>query len=156
MERFTQRGMLVIPNPVREKHPGAGKSLVVCQLFCPQGHNIISPRAVFNGHPGILIEVRKGDQRGLVALSPIYGSMSRITLDIEVQKGEILDLHCPICGVKLPTHSPCNCGAEMIAFFTTPDQDYSNCIGICNRVDCINSQIIINDELISLSLLDTF
>ena len=155
MERFNERGMLIIPNPAKET-AAAEKILVVSTLFCPNGHSLISSRAVFNGYPGILIKVRKGTHQGLMALSPIYGSRARISLDIKLKKGDIVDLHCPVCDIILPVHSPCSCGADLIAFFPTQPSDFTNCIALCNRVDCINSHVLINDEVISLSMIDAF
>ncbi len=155
MERFNERGMLIIPNPVHET-AATEKILVVGRLFCPNGHSLISNRAVFNGYPGIMVRVRTGQKEGLVALSPIYGSKTRIAMDIDLVKGEIVDLYCPHCDVLLPVHSPCSCGADLIAFFPTRDVDFTDCVAICNRVDCINSRILINDEVISLSMLDAF
>ena len=155
MERFNERGMLIIPNPIHEQAE-AKKTLVVSRLFCPNGHSLISTRAVFNGYPGIVVMARSGQKQGLIALSPLYGSKARISLDIDLESGEIVELHCPVCDILLPVHSPCSCGAELIAFFPTPDADFTNCVAICNRVDCINSHILINDELISLSMIDAF
>ncbi|MBN2298213.1 MAG: hypothetical protein JXM72_06440 [Deltaproteobacteria bacterium] len=147
--------MLIIPNPVRER-TAADKILVVCSLFCPDGHNLISSRAVFNGYPGILVKASKGSKQGLIALSPVYGSTARISLDIDLVVGEIMDLHCPVCDILLPVHSPCSCGADLVAFFPTKKSDFTDCIAICNRVGCINSHILINDEVISLSMVDAF
>ena len=155
MERFNERGMLIIPNPVKQAE-AAQKILVVSTLYCPNGHNLISSRAVFNGYPGILVKVGKGGNYGLMALSPIYGSQARISLDIELEKDDILDLYCPVCDTILPVHSPCSCGANLIAFFPTRESDFTNCVAICNRVDCVNSHVLINDEVISISMIDAF
>ena len=155
MERFNERGMLIIPNPVREKTV-TDKILVVSRVFCPNGHNLISHRAVFNGYPGILVKAAKGVKQCLVALSPVYGSTAWIALDSELDNGEIMNLHCPICDILLPIHSPCSCGADLVAFFPTQHSDFTDCIAVCNRVGCVNSHILINDEVISLSMIDTF
>jgi len=155
MERFNERGMLIIPNPIQERVE-TKKILVVSRLYCPNGHSLISSRAVFNGYPGIMVRVKKGDVSGLIALSPVYGSKARISIDIDLESGEIMDLYCPVCDVLLPVHSPCQCGADLVAFFPTTDADFTNCVAICNRVDCVNSHILINDEVISLSMIDAF
>ena len=155
MERFNERGMLIIPNPILSRSE-TDKILVVSRLYCPDGHSLMSTRAVFNGYPGIMIKVKKGDRNGLIALSPIYGSKARISVDIDLESGEVVDLHCPVCDIPLPVYSPCRCGADLVAFFPTTDADFTNCVAICNRVDCINSQILINDEVISLSMIDAF
>jgi len=156
MERFNKRGMLIIPNPIMAKDAVHEKSLVVGQLYCPEGHDLINRRVVFNGYPGILIKVQRGSVTGMVGMSPICGDHARISIDIDLSSGEIMEFICPVCGTSLLRHSQCSCGADLIAFFTEPMVDFTNCIGICSRVDCKNSQILINDELVSLSMIDTF
>lgn len=155
MERFNERGMLIIPDPAHERSD-TDKILVVGRLFCPNGHSLISDRVAFNGYPGIMVRVRRGDRNGLIALSPIYGSKARISIDIDLESGEVMDLYCPVCDILLPVHSPCRCGANLIAFFPTKDADFTNCVAICNRIDCINAHILINDEVVSLSMIDAF
>lgn len=154
MGRFNKRGMLIIPNPMEEKINPAQKVIVHKGLYCPKGHNLVSSRAIFNGYPGIMIKVEQENKSGLVAVSPIYGDKSRISIDIDLISGQVLKIFCPTCNIELPTYSTCNCGADLITFFLTPDADYSNCIGICNRVDCVQSQIIESGELVSLSRID--
>ncbi len=155
MERFDEKGMLIIPNPIVKKTAEREKVLVVVECFCQNGHNLVSPRAVFNGHPGIIIRVKKDRKRGLIALSPVYGEKARIALDIDLVSGEVLDLHCPACDARLLKHSPCICGADMIALFTTPAANFSDCIGVCNRIDCPQAKIINSGELIALSMVES-
>ena len=150
MERFNSRGMLLIPNPLAPG-PAPRKVLVMRQLYCPAAHELISPRVHFHTYPGILIRARAASGEGLVGLSPIYGDRSRIALDIDFTTGEIRELSCPTCGAPLPVHSPCPCGADLVSLFTTPQADFADCIGICNRVDCPQAHIILNDELIRLA-----
>jgi hypothetical protein len=147
--------MMIIPNPIKEEPRKAETILIVNELYCPEGHNLVSGRAVFNGYPGILLKVRKEQTSGLVALSPIYGEKCRISIDIDLQSGEIYELYCPQCNVVLPAHSPCSCGANLVTLFLSPNKDFSDCIGICNRVDCTNSKIMESGKLISLSMVDT-
>ena len=155
MKRFDEKGMMIIPNPIKEEPGIPEKILVVKELYCPQGHNLVNVRAIFNGYPGILLRVRKGQKSGLVALSPIYGEKCRISIDIDLESGEMYELLCPQCGIALPVHSPCSCGADLVTFFLSADKDYSDCIGICNRVDCTNAKILESGKLISLSMIDS-
>jgi hypothetical protein len=154
MKRFDEKGMMIIPNPIKEEAVKAEKVLVVKEVYCPQGHNLVSGRAVFGKYPGILLKVKKGNAAGFVALSPIYGEKCRISIDVDLKSGEICDLFCPECGIKLPIHSQCSCGAHLVALFLSPEQDFSDCIGICNRVDCTNSKILEGGQMISLSMID--
>ena len=156
-QRFNEKGMMIFPNPIKTRTPRAKKVLVVKNLFCPNKHSLITDRVKFNGHSGILIKIQKKQKTGLLALSPVYGEQNRISLDIDLSSGEILRLFCPACDTELPIHTPCSiCGANLVSFFLTRDVDYANCIGICNRVDCVNASIIESGNLFSLSMIDSF
>ncbi|PIS30011.1 MAG: hypothetical protein COT43_02720 [Candidatus Marinimicrobia bacterium CG08_land_8_20_14_0_20_45_22] len=155
MERFDSKGMMIMPNPLKSEIAGKKKVLIVDQLFCQNGHNLISKRAIFNGYPGLLIKVRQDDDAGLIALSPFYGENSRFTLDIDLIDQKILSLMCPVCGVEMPVISPCNCGGNLVAFFLTKECDFRNCVGICTRVNCSNSHIVHSGELITRSMLES-
>jgi hypothetical protein len=155
MEHFDEKGMLILPNPAAgQGSTPAPRVLVVTHCFCPNGHDLVSRRACFNNHPGILLRVRGRGGDGLVALSPVYGEKCRVSLDVELAEGEVLDLSCPTCGAALPAYAPCPCGAQLSTLFQTPRPDYSNCIGVCNRVGCVNAEVKREGELIVLSMLD--
>ena len=154
MERFDKKGMIVIPNPVR-KAAGTVKVLIIRELFCPDGHSLISERTVFNGYPGILLGVGLNENKGLVALSPICGDKTRISLDIDLPEDRIVNLFCPTCGINLPRYATCGCGADLTALFLTCDASFSDCIGVCNRIGCINARFVTSGELISETMLET-
>jgi hypothetical protein len=153
MERFDKKGMIIIPNPVL-KATGTMKVLIVRKLFCQAGHSLISERAVFNGYPGILIGIALNESKGLVALSPIYGDKTRISLDIDLPEDRIGNLFCPTCGIDLPRYATCGCGADLTALFLTCDASFADCIGVCNRIGCINARFITSGELISETMLE--
>ena len=154
MKRFDKKGMLIIPNPMQKKALEHPKVYVIRELFCPNGHDLVSDRAVFGDYCGIVIKARQGGREGLVALSPLYGEKSRVAIDIELVSGETLEILCPHCDIELPVYSHCGCGADLVAFFLAPEPDFAHCIGVCNRVDCINAQIIKSGELVSLAMID--
>ncbi len=136
-ERFDEKGMLIIPRPKSYILPEQKEVMVIAHCYCPQGHDLVSSRAMFNGRSGILLKVKKDHRRGLIALSPIYGDKTRVSLDIDLVSGELLQLLCPMCSISLPVYTQCNrCGGEVIALFTTPALEFSDCVGVCNRVDC--------------------
>jgi hypothetical protein len=152
-ERFDSKGMLIIPDPRRRHLEEAPKVLMITHAYCPVGHDLISVRASFNGHPGLLIRVKKGTRKGTIALSPIYGEKVRVALDIDLESGELVKLHCPFCDAALPVHSPCpSCGGEMIALFSLPEADFANCVAVCNRVDCPNASLIQGGMLVARSM----
>ena len=154
MKRFDSKGMLIIPNPASAEHISKQKKiLLVKECYCQNGHNLISKQAAFDNFDGIIIKVRRGDEEGLVALSPVYGNKSRISLNVTPVDEQIWEIYCPHCDVKLPVYSECACGGNMIALFTDRDADFSNCIGICNRIGCYNSRIQQSNELLTMSMI---
>lgn len=153
MKIFTDRGMLLIPNPIKLITPD-DKTLVATRLFCHNGHSLMTTRALFNGHAGIGIKIRTLDGEGMIYASPIYGDRSRVCPELELRDGEDLELCCPTCGEKLPVYAPCKCGGQLIALFPDEHADFANSVGICNRVGCYKSQVIINNELLTMATLE--
>ena len=149
MKRFNSQGMLLFPNPIRKSTFSRTKQmLLITECYCPNGHNLINDRAIFDGHPGIMLRIRRQGKEGLVALSPVYGFKSRISMDQPLYTDETWEVFCPQCDAALPSYSKCTCEGDMIALFLDRKADFSNCILICNRIDCFNSSIRYQDELI--------
>lgn len=153
MNRFDAKGMIVVPNPVQGRS-GTEKMLIVRELFCQAGHALISERALFNGYPGILLGIGLNDVRGLVALSPVWGDKTRVSVDIDLPVDRIVNLFCPTCGIELPRYATCGCGAELTALFLNLNASFNDCIGVCNRVGCMNSRFVTHGELVSETMLE--
>ena len=152
MEPADPKGIKILPNPVARQMNGKRGVLVVTECYCPNGHSLMHPRASFNGHPGILLKVQGEKGAGHVVLSPVYGEKSRIALEVDLTEGEKLEVSCPFCETVFPMMGPCPCGAELVALNTTPVPDDDNCLGICNRVGCIHSEVRSRGDLILLSM----
>ena len=148
MSRFNAKGMWRFPKKRRSDEDD--DILVVKKCFCPNGHNLVSSRVEFKGYNGIMIKVTKNGETGFLAVSPLCGDKSKLTLDIDLSDGEILKLLCPVCDVPLPVYAPCDCGGDMITLFADDKGNYCNCIGICNRVGCSHAEIKNPDELFAL------
>lgn len=153
MSIFDNKGMMVFPNPKKDISNNE-KIIVVKECFCKNGHNLISKRVNFNGFNGIYLKVKFQDKTGFVGLSPVFGDKSRIFVDIEIKKNDILEILCPHCDSPLAVYSNCSCGAKILAIFTTQKLEFSDCIGICNKVDCVNSEIISENQMFTLSMID--
>lgn len=149
MKIFNKEGMLIIPDPKGAELKPVKKILFVDECYCQNGHSLMNSRASFNGLPGIMLKVKAKDRKGLVALSPIYGDKSKISLDIDLHDKELIELSCPICDSLLPAYSTCSCGADLAALFLSKEIDFNNCIGICSRVNCFNSEIKSSSELLN-------
>ncbi|MCZ7554822.1 MAG: hypothetical protein M5R41_00285 [Bacteroidia bacterium] len=154
MSIFDKKGMMIFPTPLPADYRESKHVLVVQECYCQQGHNLINERAQFNQFNGIFLRVRKDHEDGLVALSPVYGDKSRISLGVRLEKGDIFTLLCPECGVTLPVFGQCGCEADLIAIFLTANADFGNCIGLCSRVGCFNAQIQSGNELLTLSSIE--
>ncbi len=155
MKIFNSKGMLVIPNPVSKESICKSPNIVIVkECYCPNGHNLISDQAVFNGFDGIVIRVKKGADEGLVALSPVYGYKSRVSLNVDLNDGEIWDVFCPECHKELPVYSRCDCGGQMVVMFSTPEASFTDCIGICNRIGCGHAGIMQSNELMTMSMIN--
>jgi hypothetical protein len=156
MNIFDKDGMMVFPNPTRKEMKESKNVLVVKECFCQNGHSLISKSVSFSGLPGVMLKVKTKSKHGLVALSPIYGDKSKISLDIDLTPGELLEVSCPTCNSKLTVYSKCSCGGNFMALFLTDKIDYSSCIGICNRVDCFNAELKGSSQLFNQAGLEGF
>jgi hypothetical protein len=153
MKIFDNKGMMMFPKPQYEKSVN-DKIIVIKECFCKNGHDLVNKRVNFNGFNGIYLKVKHEEKTGFVSLSPVYGDKSRIFIDIDVKKDDILELFCPQCDIQIPVYSTCSCGSKILALYTTKRLEFSDCIGICNKVDCVNSEIINENKMITLSMID--
>lgn len=120
---------------------------VVSECFCHNGHSLITEAATFSEFNGLTLVLRNERQSGQLSLSPIVGDMSRTFFNFDRVEGEMVSICCPTCLEPLPHYDACSCGAYLVALFTTPDQNFANCIGICERIGCLHSKIITNSNL---------
>jgi hypothetical protein len=156
MIRFNAKGMMVFPCPNIDEEDEQS-ILVAEQCFCTEGHNLVDSKVKFKDFDGILLKVKSKDssQTGLIALSPICGDKSRITLDIELEEGEMYDIYCPECDDKLPVYSDCTCGGSLVTLFNSPAKDYNDSFCVCNRVGCYKSVVNEVEDSFSTTKLQT-
>jgi hypothetical protein len=155
MYKFNERGMIKFPNPLsRSKILAQENLLVIKECFCPNGHNLVSEKAWFCEFKGIVLGASNAEDKGLVALSPLYGVKSRISFGITLRTNELYDFYCPECGARMPAFSSCDCGGSIIAFFLNKEGNFSDCIGICNRLGCTHACIRLHNEIISAAALE--
>ena len=134
-------------NRKKEEAPQEVAFEVVTECYCQNGHSLLSDLVCYNGYDGLTVKLRTPEQEGLLSLSPVIGDKSRSFFDFERIEGEIVEICCPTCDEPLPVYSECSCGAELVAMFTQQKIDYANCIGICQRIGCLNSEILTNRTL---------
>ena len=155
MIRYNKKGMMVFPCPDLDEDDE--NILVVESCYCPEVHNLVTANANFNGFNGIIMKIENEDKTdsGLIAMSPICGDQSKITLDIELKEDELYSLYCPECNTKLPVYSNCTCGGSLIALFLTPEKDFTDCICVCNRNGCHKSFVKKTEESFSIRKMQT-
>ena len=153
---FNSQGTMIVPSRIRGEIKEITRMQVVKSCFCPQGHNLINSGSFFNGNPGILLRIRNRAKDGYLNISPIYGDKNWISINCDLDEGEMFNFFCPDCNSRIPTHSICGCGASFLALFNDPSADFSDCIGFCNRVGCTRSVIHSGREMLALACIDNF
>lgn len=155
MNRFTNQGKIHFPKnkflrPVRRTHKVKEK-VIITECYCPNGHSLMDENSQFCENPGIKIKVkRNGVDEGFLILSPEFGDYSKMTVDITLKEGDLLEMFCPECGKKLPVYSSCYvCHNHMLTLFTTQDVSYSHCVGVCQKVGCHNSKMVESKRMLS-------
>ena len=156
MKLYDNKGLLIFPSP---RDPDAEKEVqgvIIKKSYCINGHNLVSRQAQFGKYDGIVLNVKMDDKKGIIALSPIFGDKSRITLGIVLEEGKLVQLSCPVCNAKLPVFSRCECGGDFLIMFTGILNDFTNCVGVCNRVGCKHAEIKNEGHLLNLSAPEVF
>lgn len=151
MKIFDKSGILFIPRPKKSDEEKAKKIIVVTDCYCPQGHSLISSRVRFGNYNGIFLKVRTSNGEGYIALSPVFGDKSRISLDVDLPEGELIEILCPECNVGLPVYGKCECGGDLKVTFTIPAPDFNNCVGFCNRVGCRHAEIKNEGQMLAIT-----
>ncbi|MBT3382849.1 MAG: hypothetical protein HN778_09140 [Prolixibacteraceae bacterium] len=147
---FNKNGMLVFPNPLKKRKICDDENVVLfTECYCQNGHNLISDKAKFDEFNGIFLNAKKGEQEGVVALSPVYGCKTRVVVGMKIKENDTYDLYCPKCNEALPAFSNCHCGGKIIALFLNKKAAFDSFIGVCNRIGCANSYIQLGEELIT-------
>lgn len=148
---------MIFPNHLKSKKICGEEELIVfTECYCPNGHNLITTNAQFSEFKGIYLKISKGQNKGFVALSPVHGCKTRVSVGIKLVKQKRYDLSCPECDEKLPTFSKCHCGGDIFTLFLNKNADFSSFLGACNRIGCENSYIQIGEKLITSARQEAF
>ncbi len=146
-EIFDTEGKLKIPAKELNR-----EELIVKEVYCPEGHNLISKEHKVSDHPGIELAFRKKNgEEGIVVLSPILGDFNAVFLRGKVDDGEVVKFRCPVCDRELPVLSTCNiCGeGKIYVLFLDKTFSFNNAITFCSKKGCSNSSIRRSDAIIT-------
>jgi hypothetical protein len=120
---------------------------LITECYCPNGHSILTAKAEFQGQPGLTLLLKNAISEGFLVISPFIGDRDRTFIDFEKKAGEIVDICCPSCAESFPVYNVCPCGAHLVALFTSPKAHFSQCIGICQRLGCLHSELLSERDL---------
>ena len=113
----------------------------VAEGRCPHGHSLMSDAKRFDSERAIALRVRNAGREGMIFLNPFYGRFE-YECDIELKRGDIVELSCPECGVSLAIDERCKlCDIPMFAV-QLPDGGQ---VEACPAVGCHNHSLTIVD-----------
>lgn len=128
------------------KKPGE-EPRVITECFCHNKHSLIDDLSKFGEYKGISLKLISARSEGQLTLSPVISDLSRTFFNFDYVAGEIIKICCPTCSEPLPVYDTCTCGADLVAMFTSRKGDFSECVGICQRVGCLNAKIMCSESL---------
>ena len=127
-----------------------GERLWIPQLYCHNGHSLMTNAVKFDGLPAvnILVEIGEGGPREEFFLSPIINDPRKE--GPELPEGTRLKLFCPVCQEELRQLVPCSCrvGAYRRAVYLTPRPQEMSAVGICEIYGCPQSFVTEDGELL--------
>lgn len=129
-----------------------GIAILATQAFCPNGHNLVRRKDVlFDGHPGISLNVQVDDWEGEIILSPFQGDFRKQGLTQEFKEGSICRITCPECGIEFPVVTECGCkwGGDLISLALRRDLREGDSIILCNAWGCHRSRVMDNWQILS-------
>lgn len=120
---------------------------VVDACFCANGHSLLTETRKFQGLAALTLKLYSKTGQGLLLLSPVIGDRDREFIGIEQVPGEIVEICCPECEIPFPIYNECSCGAHLVALFTSPQTHFAQCIGLCQRIGCLHSELLTERDL---------
>ncbi len=120
---------------------------VILECYCPNGHTILTDAAIFQGHKALTLKLRTREREGILAISPVIGDRDRTFINFEEMPGQVVEICCPECSEAFPVYNECPCGAHLVALFTSPKAHFAQCVGICQRLGCLHSELITERDL---------
>ncbi|MDF1581211.1 MAG: hypothetical protein P1P74_10615 [Desulfuromonadales bacterium] len=126
---------------------GAPEPRVITECFCHNKHSLIDDLSKFGDYKGISLKLVSSLSKGQLTLSPVIGDLSRTFFNFNYVADELIKICCPTCLEPLPVYDTCSCGADLVAIFTSRKADFSECVGICQRVGCLNAKIMCSESL---------
>ena len=113
--------------------------LIVDEIYCPQGHDLVADSVRIHGEPSIRIQLDTGLSRGLAFVDAFWGGHAKLYNFIPILSDEmpILSACCPECGANMVVERKCSiegCDSAHSIVLSLPGQ--RNKIYVCARLGC--------------------
>ncbi|UCG59892.1 MAG: NAD(P)H-dependent oxidoreductase subunit E [Phycisphaerales bacterium] len=117
---------------------GNDQRIFPIDVSCPHcNHSLMDEAFVIDGHPSIKVSVSFDHEDGSLRLSCLYGHY-RISTELDIPIGTVVNFRCPHCHVQLPSTSDCSvCGAPMVPMLVYG----GGMLQICSRRGCKNHML---------------
>jgi len=142
-----------IPRGIKLIKKGSDTFLVVENLFCPNGHSLMSTSIQIHGANTIKFKISDGFSGGFLFLDAFWGSHSKLYSFIPKHSESLdsFDICCPVCSVSLLVKDRCKedgCKCEKAVQMNLPGK---NRIVACARLGCPGHRIEIKDAPYKIS-----
>ncbi|HBM14808.1 MAG TPA: hypothetical protein DD381_00430 [Lentisphaeria bacterium] len=136
-----------IPNGIKLIKKGMDTFLVVENLFCPNGHRLMSETIQIHGMPAIKFKISDGFSNGFLFLDAFWGSHAKLYSFIpkHSESLESFDVCCPVCSTSLIVKDRCHedgCDCTKAVQMNLPGK---NRIIACARLGCPGHRIEIKE-----------
>jgi hypothetical protein len=137
--KIPQRFVDQLPEGLKYLHRHGKEYLVVEQLYCAQGHSLMSQSVRIHDEPSIRLKVRVGGAEGLIFVDAYWGSHDKLYgfVPPTAESGPMAQAFCPTCDASLLVEEPCEregCGSKSCILFHLPGT--TNRIYVCARLGC--------------------
>jgi hypothetical protein len=101
----------------------------IYNVACPMCNKILN---LESDDKKIEVDITSQEGMGKLFLSAIWGDYSHTSIDVNVTKGEVVEMNCPHCKKSLLSPDKCeDCGATTTMFNVSEGH-----VKICNRRGC--------------------
>ncbi|MEW6367602.1 MAG: hypothetical protein AB1714_23475 [Acidobacteriota bacterium] len=136
-----------LPAGMKIVRRGERDLLVVEQLFCRHGCNLVTPTVKIHGQNAVCFSIRAGGAQGLVFVDAFWGGHKKLFdfMFAGSERDPVVDAFCPHCKVLLSVEGRCQrpeCSSERkIEFYLA---DASNRILTCARWGCPEHELLVS------------
>jgi hypothetical protein len=137
-----------LPEGMKFITKGGKEFLVIEQLYCPNGHNLVDNTVHIHGESAVRIKIKVGDCEGTIFLDAFWGSHAKLYSFIPERSSamKMLKAFCPVCGTSLIVDVKCNqskCDSEQSIQLLLPGKN--NKILACAKLGCPGHSIEIKE-----------